>query len=121
MQRFERLPKRRGVRRAADRELERLAAVAQLVGRAELGVGLAELAPGLLAELVDRAGDRRSAVSASPLSSTLRCTSRRRGETTSPSAASTPEARGQTIFSISSSSAIAAACIGPAPPNASSA
>ena len=66
-------------------------------------------------------GTTASAVSASPPRNTLRWTSRRRGETTRPSAASTPDARGQTISVIPSSRAIAAACRPPAPPNASSA
>ena len=45
--------------------------------------------------------------------------SRRRSEAQRPSAESTPPARGQRIRSIPSSAAIAAACIGPAPPNGS--
>ena len=51
----------------------------------------------------------------------MRAVSRRRSEASSPSAESTPLARGQRIRSIPSSAAIAAACIGPAPPNGISA
>ena len=56
---------------------------------------------------------------ASPESSTVRAVSRRWPAAIRPSAESTPLARGQTIREISSSSASAAACIGPAPPNGS--
>ena len=63
----------------------------------------------------------RSAVISSPESSTVRAVSRRRPAAISPSAESTPLARGQTIREISSSPASAAACIGPAPPKGSSA
>ena len=51
----------------------------------------------------------------------MRAVSRRRSEAQRPRAESTPPARGQRIRSIPSSAAIAAACIGPAPPKGSSA
>ena len=62
-----------------------------------------------------------SRVKSSPVSSTLSTRSRRRSETSIPSADSTPQARGTTTRVMPSSSAIAVACSGPAPPNASSA
>ena len=58
----------------------------------------------------------RSAVSSSPLSITVRAVSRRRSDAQRPKAERTPPARGQRRRSMPSSSAIAAACIGPAPP-----
>ena len=110
-----------GLERALDGELERLAAVAQLIDGAQFGVGLVQLLAGRVAELGDDlrhrlGGERVPAQEA-------RCAGRppARGETTSPSAASTPEARGQTISVMPSSAAMAAACSGPAPPKASSA
>src|SRR5260221_638468 len=61
----------------------------------------------------------RSALRSAPLSITVRVVSRRRSEAQRPRAERTPLARGQRIVSIPSSAAIAAACIGPAPPNGS--
>jgi hypothetical protein len=56
-----------------------------------------------------------------PRSSTVRARSRLESETTRPNAERTPAALGQRTRVMSSSSAIRAACIGPAPPNATSA
>ena len=103
-----------------DRELERLAAVAQLVG----DLGRARRSRPSAERLAQRRAPRRRSArrsASSPRSITVRAVSRRRSEASSPSAESTPLARGQRIRSIPSSSAIAAACIGPAPPNGISA
>ena len=124
VRRLEGRPERPRIRREVgfDRKLERLTLVAQLVGGLE---PQARVRPSTLAARRPRALPRSrlsaSAVSRSPTRSTLRWTSRRRWDTTSPSAASTPEARGQMSLVIPSSSAMAAACSGPAPPKASSA
>ena len=66
-----------------------------------------------------RRSARRSAPA--PSSITVRVVSRRRSEAQRPSAERTPPARGQRMRSMPSSAAIAAACIGPAPPKGSSA
>ena len=81
---------RRRVRRGLDRELEGLAGVAQLVGRAQLRVRVAQLVAGPRRQPVERRGDGSPASAPSPPSSTLSTTSRRCSESTSPSADSTP-------------------------------
>ena len=87
---------------AGDRELEGLAAVAQLVG--DLGAWRRR-APRRerLARARRTSAAMRSAVSSSPRSITVRAVSRRRSEASRPSADSTPLARGQRIRSIPSS------------------
>ena len=98
-------PRARGGTRSArsglqrHRQLERLARVAQV------GLALARQLAGLA-----RAGTRYE-----------RTRSRRSSLATSPSADSTPAASGTSTVRISSSSASAHACSGPAPPNATSA
>ena len=64
---------------------------------------------------------RGRAASAAEAASKEPVASRRGAAAASPSAESTPQARGQRIRAIPSSSAIAVACSGPAPPNGSSA
>ena len=102
-------------------QLERLARVAQVVGGAQLGVGRAQLLAAARAQAPNDLRDGLARERRSPVSSTLSTTSRRRSETASPSADSTPETTGTTTRRMPSSSAIAAACSGPAPPNATSA
>ena len=106
-------------RRSRDRQLEGLAGVAQLVDH--LGVGASPGPPPISSPSAATSAAIRSAVKSAPLSITVRAVSRRRSEAQRPKAERTPPARGQRIVSIPSSAAIAAACIGPAPPNGSSA
>ena len=110
-----------GLERAVDRQLERLAGVAQVERGAQLRMRLPELVAGLRRPAARRPRRWHRRSGRRPPSSTLSTTSRRRSETISPRAESTPEASGAITRRMPSSSAIWAACSGPAPPNATSA